>query len=57
MQIDCKEPDFTKFRDFVMTQTRFSQLPRINPEHAEELLTKSEEYAALRWKRFKRLAD
>ena len=57
MQIDCKEPDFTKFRDFVMTQTRYSQLPKVNPEHAEELLTKSQEYAALRWKRFKRLCD
>ncbi len=57
MQLDCKEPDFTKFRDFVMTQTRFSQLPKVNPEHAEELLTKSQEYAAMRWKRFKRLCD
>ena len=57
MQIDCAEPDFTKFRDFVMTQTRYSQLPKVNPEHAEELLTKSQEYAALRWKRFKRLCD
>lgn len=57
MQMDCKEPDFTKFRDFVMTQTRFSQLPKVNPEHAEELLTKSQEYAQLRYKRFKRLCD
>lgn len=57
MQLDCQEPDFEKFRDFVMRETRFSQLPKVNPEHAEELLTKSQEYAALRWKRFKKLAD
>ena len=57
MQMDCKEPDFSKFRDFVMTQTRYSQLPKVNPEHAEELLTKSQEYAELRYKRFKRLCD
>ncbi len=57
MQMDCAEPDFSKFRDFVMTQTRFSQLPKVNPAHAEELLTKSQEYAALRYKRFKRLCD
>ena len=57
MQLDCAEPDFNKFRDFVMTQTRFSQLPKVNPEHAEELLTKSQEYAAARWRRFKRLCD
>ncbi len=57
MQIDCPEPDFSKFRDFVMCETRYSQLPKVNPEHAEELLTKSQEYAAMRWRRFKKLAD
>jgi len=57
MQMDCKDPDFTKFRDFVMTQTRYSQLPKVNPAEAEELLTKSQEYAEARFKRFKRLCD
>ena len=57
MQLDCPEPDFSKFRDFVMCETRYSQLPKVNPEHAEELLTKSQQYAAMRWKRFKKLAD
>lgn len=57
MQMDCKDPDFSKFRDFVMTQTRYSQLPKVNPEHAEELLTKSQEYAEARYRRFKRLCD
>ena len=42
-------PDFSKFRDFVMTQTRYSQLFRVNPDHAEELLTKSEKYAEQRY--------
>ncbi len=55
MQMDCKEPDFSKFRDFVMTQTRYSQLPKVNPEHAEELLNKSQHYAEMRYKRFKAL--
>lgn len=54
LTLDCKEPDFSKFRDFVMGETRFSQLPRVNPEHAEELLTKSENYAKLRWERIKK---
>ena len=57
MQMDCKDPDFSKFRDFVMTQTRYSQLPKVNPEHAEELLTKSQQYAEMRYKRFKKLCD
>jgi hypothetical protein len=57
MQLDCKDPDFTKFNDFVMGETRFSQLPRINPEHAAELLEKSRVCAEMRWNQFKHLAD
>ena len=54
LTLDMKDPDFTKFRDFVMTETRFSQLPRVNPAHAEELLTKSEECAKARLERIKK---
>ena len=49
LQLDCPEPDFTKLRSFIMLETRFSQLPVINPEHAEELLTKCENLAKQRW--------
>lgn len=54
LTIDMKEPDFTKFREFVMSETRFSQLPRVNPLHAEELLIKSEQYAKDRYERIKK---
>jgi pyruvate-ferredoxin/flavodoxin oxidoreductase len=54
LTLDCKEPDFSKFREFVMGETRFSQLPRVNPAEAEELLTKSEKYAQARWERIKK---
>ena len=54
LTLDMKDPDFTKFRDFVMTETRFSQLPRVNPANAEELLTKSENYAKARLERIKK---
>ncbi len=54
LTIDMKDPDYSKFRDFIMTETRYSQLPRVNPEHAEELLTKSENYAKDRWERIKK---
>lgn len=54
LQLDCKEPDFSKFRDFVMGETRFSQLPKVNPAHAEELLKKSERCAKERWERIKK---
>ena len=54
LTIDMKEPDYSKFRDFVMSETRFSQLPRVNPEHAEELLDKCLDYAKARWERIKK---
>ena len=54
LELDCKEPDFSKFREFVMGETRFSQLPKVNPEHAEELLAKSERCAKERWERIKK---
>ena len=54
LTIDMKEPDYSQFRDFIMTETRFSQLPKVNPEHAEELLTKAEKYAQDRWNRIKK---
>ncbi|MCQ2800666.1 MAG: pyruvate:ferredoxin (flavodoxin) oxidoreductase, partial [Bacilli bacterium] len=54
LTLDMKDPDYSKFRDFVMTETRFSQLPRVNPANAEELLTKSENYAKARLERIKK---
>lgn len=54
LTLDCPEPDFSKFREFVMGETRFSQLPIVNPEHAEELLQKSERCAKERWERIKK---
>lgn len=50
LTLDSKpEPDYTKFRDFIMHETRFSMLPVVNPEHAEELLSKCEALAKSRW--------
>ena len=53
---DMKEPDYTQFREFVMGETRFSQLPHVNPENAEFLLTKSEKEAEKRYLRLKKFA-
>jgi pyruvate-ferredoxin/flavodoxin oxidoreductase len=57
LTIDCKEPDFSKFRDFLLGETRYAQLPKVNPEHAEELLSKCEEYAKGRYARLKEMAS
>ncbi len=49
LQLDFKEPNFDKFKDFVLNETRFNQLPRLNPEKAEELLDLSAKYAKQRF--------
>ncbi|MDD4584695.1 MAG: pyruvate:ferredoxin (flavodoxin) oxidoreductase, partial [Bacilli bacterium] len=54
--IDCAEPNFEKFKDFVATEIRFSQLPIINPEHAEELIDLSRKYAEKRYNRLKNMS-
>lgn len=54
LTIDCKEPDFTKIREFIMKETRYSQLPKVNPEHYEELFEKNERCAKERWERIKK---
>ena len=55
LELDMKEPDYSKFRDFVMAETRYSQLPRVNPAHAEELLSGAEQNAKERLERIKKL--
>ena len=54
LQLDCAEPDWTKFQDFLMHETRFSQLPIVNPTHSKELLEKCEAYAKKRWAAIKK---
>ena len=54
LEVDFLTPDYNKFREFVMSETRFNQLPIINPLHAEELLTKSRLDAESRFRAIKR---
>ena len=36
--LDSKEPNYDKYHEYLMGETRYAQLTRINPEMAEELL-------------------
>jgi len=54
LSLDCKEPDFDKYRDFLMQETRFSALPTVNPDNAEAILTSSMHHAKQRWELIKR---
>jgi len=55
LQLDCAEPDFTKFRNFLLSETRFNMLPKVNPAEYEALFTKAEEAAKERWNAVKKL--
>ena len=54
--LDSKEPDWTKFQDFLKGEVRFASLYKMFPENAEELLQKTEEFAKVRLNTYKRLA-
>ena len=53
--LDSKEPDWTKFQDFLKGEVRFASLYKLFPERAEELLQKTEEFAKIRLETYKRL--
>ncbi|MBQ0077406.1 MAG: pyruvate:ferredoxin (flavodoxin) oxidoreductase [Bacteroidales bacterium] len=55
--LDSKEPDWTKFQDFLKGEVRFSSLTKLYPDMAEELLAKTEEFAKIRLNTYKKLAD
>ncbi|MCQ2174598.1 MAG: pyruvate:ferredoxin (flavodoxin) oxidoreductase [Bacteroidales bacterium] len=55
--LDSKEPDWTKFQDFLKGEVRFSSLSKLFPETAEELLQKTEEFAKIRFETYKKLAS
>ena len=54
--LDSKEPDWSKFQDFLKGEVRFASLYKLFPERAEELLQKTEEFAKVRLETYKRLA-
>ena len=54
--LDSKEPDWSKFQDFLKGEVRFASLYKMYPDCAEELLQKTEEFAKLRLETYKKLA-
>ncbi len=54
--LDSKEPDFSKFQEFLQGEVRFSSLKRNFPEQAEELFAKTQRDAEERINGYKILA-
>ena len=55
--LDSKEPDFSKFRAFIMGEVRYNSLMKTFPEQAEELFVATENFAKQRYEGYKKLAE
>lgn len=53
-KIDSKDPNWDKYRDFLMNEARYAQLLDINPDHAEELYEANLYQAKRRYRMYKR---
>lgn len=56
-QLDSKEPDWSKFQDFLQSEVRFSSLQKAFPKEAEELFKEAEENSKWRHNMYKRHAN
>ena len=54
--MDSKEPDWSKFRDFLMKEVRYTSLLKSFPGEAEELFAAAEENAKWRYNSYQRMA-
>jgi pyruvate-ferredoxin/flavodoxin oxidoreductase len=54
--LDSKEPDWTKFQDFLQSEVRFSSVAKQYPSEAAELFQAAEDNAKWRYNNYKRQA-
>lgn len=57
LTIDSKAPDFDKFQDFILNETRYSQLVKIAGESAYHSFAKTKSDAEKRYRRLSKLAE
>ena len=55
--LDSKEPDWSKFREFIMGEVRYNSLMKTFPEEAEQLFEATERNAKLRYEGYKKLSE
>ncbi|MCH5236969.1 MAG: pyruvate:ferredoxin (flavodoxin) oxidoreductase [Muribaculaceae bacterium] len=55
--LDSKEPDWSKFKDYLKGEVRFASLFKMQPEAAEELFQAAEDNARWRYNNYKRLSQ
>lgn len=55
--LDSKEPDWSKFQDFLKGEVRYTSLMKAFPEEAKELFVAAETNAKWRYSNYKRLSE
>ncbi len=55
--LDSKEPDWSKFQDFIMSEVRYTSLMKSFPDEAKTLFKASEENAKWRYNTYKKLSE
>jgi pyruvate-ferredoxin/flavodoxin oxidoreductase len=55
--LDSKEPEWSGFQDFLLSEVRYSSLQKMFPDEASELFKAAEENAKWRYNHYKRLAS
>lgn len=55
--LDSKEPDWSKFRDFLMGEVRYTQLMKSFPYEADELFEAAKRNAQWRYRSYQRMAN
>ncbi len=55
--LDSKEPDWSKFQDFLKGEVRYTALLKSNPEEASILFAEAEKNAKWRYNSYKRLSE
>ncbi|MBN2165211.1 MAG: pyruvate:ferredoxin (flavodoxin) oxidoreductase [Marinilabiliaceae bacterium] len=56
-QLDSKEPEWSKFQDFLKGEVRYTALLKSFPESAQELFRAAEENAKWRYSSYKRMSE
>jgi len=55
--LDSKEPDWTKFQEFLASEVRYTSLKAMFPDEALELFKAAEDNVRWRYDNYKRLAE
>ncbi len=56
-ELDSKEPDWTKFQEFLNSEVRYTSLKKAFPKEADELFKAAEDNAKWRYNSYKRMAS